>query len=429
MDYIYEPDSSFDFSKLSLGQPQPLQGGSFFTKTLFDTKDIFIQLPKCTTKQGIVQTERKYYLDLLYETISNSVLSEWFENLESTFQKLIFQKRDMWFNNNIELNDIESAFTSSTRLYKSGKQFLVRAYMPRSQISKSIHCNIYDESEKILSINDVDCEKTIIPLVKIDGIRFSAKSFQLEYNVVQIMVLNEKEEIEQCLIKRNNKQSIPTTQNKEITFTHHMKEDVDCLTLLKDDDIHEKKQDIQSKTNYIKNDTNESKSNECNYLEPLDDKITTKKPELYTPDLGKMLVIEDTEDNNGENTVINIKDNKQEKEHIINNDLDKSKSTAIEKEKPNALEKSIVFDDKKKRQSQNNKNIQDLEIVTFDIDDIKDTIKLKKPNEVYYELYKNAKEKAKLAKKTAIEAYLEAKNIKTKYMLDDLDESDDEELF
>ncbi len=53
-----------------------------------------------------------------------------------------------------------------------------------------------------------------------------------------------------------------------------------------------------------------------------------------------------------------------------------------------------------------------------------DTITLKKPNEVYYELYKAAIEKAKLAKKNAIIAYLEAKNIKKTYMIDNLDESE-----
>ena len=51
-------------------------------------------------------------------------------------------------------------------------------------------------------------------------------------------------------------------------------------------------------------------------------------------------------------------------------------------------------------------------------------IKLKKPNEVYYELYKEARQKAKLAKKSAIIAYLEAKNIRQTYMLDNLDESE-----
>ena len=53
-----------------------------------------------------------------------------------------------------------------------------------------------------------------------------------------------------------------------------------------------------------------------------------------------------------------------------------------------------------------------------------DTITLKKPNEVYYELYKAARVKAKLAKKNAIIAYLEAKNIKKTYMIDNLDESE-----
>ena len=53
-----------------------------------------------------------------------------------------------------------------------------------------------------------------------------------------------------------------------------------------------------------------------------------------------------------------------------------------------------------------------------------ETITLKKPNQVYYEIYKIAREKAKKAKKEAILAFLEAKNIKKTYMLDDLDESD-----
>jgi hypothetical protein len=51
---------------------------------------------------------------------------------------------------------------------------------------------------------------------------------------------------------------------------------------------------------------------------------------------------------------------------------------------------------------------------------------LKKPNQVYYEIYQKAREKAKKAKQEAILAYLEVKNIKKTYMLDDINESDDE---
>jgi hypothetical protein len=53
-----------------------------------------------------------------------------------------------------------------------------------------------------------------------------------------------------------------------------------------------------------------------------------------------------------------------------------------------------------------------------------ETMTLKKPNQVYYEIYKKAREKAKQLKKDAILAYLEMKNIKKTYMLDTIDESD-----
>ena len=54
------------------------------------------------------------------------------------------------------------------------------------------------------------------------------------------------------------------------------------------------------------------------------------------------------------------------------------------------------------------------------------SITLKKPNQVYFELYKKARDKAKMAKKAAIIAYLEAKNIKKTYMIENIDSSDNE---
>ena len=56
--------------------------------------------------------------------------------------------------------------------------------------------------------------------------------------------------------------------------------------------------------------------------------------------------------------------------------------------------------------------------------DTLEPLTLKKPNQVYFDLYKEARNKAKLAKKNAILAYLEAKNIKKTFMLDNLNDSD-----
>jgi hypothetical protein len=63
------------------------------------------------------------------------------------------------------------------------------------------------------------------------------------------------------------------------------------------------------------------------------------------------------------------------------------------------------------------------EIQMIVADDL-ETISLKPPNQVYFELYKAARAKAKVAKRNVIVAYLEAKNIKKTYMLDNFDDSD-----
>ena len=58
-------------------------------------------------------------------------------------------------------------------------------------------------------------------------------------------------------------------------------------------------------------------------------------------------------------------------------------------------------------------------------------IKLRKPADIYYEIYAEAKRRAKKAKQQAIEACLEAKRIKNTYMLKEIDhsdESDDENI-
>ena len=63
-------------------------------------------------------------------------------------------------------------------------------------------------------------------------------------------------------------------------------------------------------------------------------------------------------------------------------------------------------------------------IMNINLENTLESIKLKKPNQVYFELYVEARKKAKLAKKNAILAYLEAKNIKKTYMLENINDSD-----
>jgi nitric oxide reductase activation protein len=73
------------------------------------------------------------------------------------------------------------------------------------------------------------------------------------------------------------------------------------------------------------------------------------------------------------------------------------------------------------------------ELTEFNIDlhldnTSKDTMELKKPERVYYEMYQSVREKAKKAKQEAMLAYLEAKNIKKTYMLENLSDSSEDSM-
>ena len=68
--------------------------------------------------------------------------------------------------------------------------------------------------------------------------------------------------------------------------------------------------------------------------------------------------------------------------------------------------------------------IEEIKLDTLETQDNNSVI-LKKPQDVYYEMWKNARIKAKNAKKEALAAFLEAKQIKENFMLENLDSDSD----
>ena len=91
-------------------------------------------------------------------------------------------------------------------------------------------------------------------------------------------------------------------------------------------------------------------------------------------------------------------------------------------------------EDDNKSLSDNKHEVDNLDVANNDIEEINielpegEPINLKKPDEIYYEIYKASRLKAKHMRKLAIEAYLESKDIKTRYMLDDIGDSDDDSM-
>jgi len=153
MNGIYEINSNFDYDQLSLANPTPVQGGSYFTKlSIGDKNNLLVQMPKCKTKTGIVKSGKKYYCDLLFSSADDNLVVQWFEQLEDKCRDLICKKKAIWFQDDLDDNDIETMLSSSMRLYKSGKYILVRVFImkdPHKSEPDNIKCMIYDEMNKL----------------------------------------------------------------------------------------------------------------------------------------------------------------------------------------------------------------------------------------------------------------------------------------
>lgn len=69
-------------------------------------------------------------------------------------------------------------------------------------------------------------------------------------------------------------------------------------------------------------------------------------------------------------------------------------------------------------------NEDDVREVDINLDENVETMNIKKRNDLYSNLYRDAKKKAKIARDLAVYSYLEAKNIKNTFLLDDFEDSD-----
>ena len=414
----FEANKEFPFEKMVLGQPQAMQGGgSYFTKLTIDNKPILMQLPKCNMKNGIVKTKRITYCDLMYEKSNfDEKLSEWVESLEETCQNLIDTKKHLWFSNDLTKDDLETMMSSLVRLYKSGSKALMRTYIDVSRRNGNLKCHIYDENERIVDSATITDKTLMIPLIQIEGIKFTSRSFDVELKLIQIMVLEEKEEVafnKSCMIKRRS--PIPMENLKLEKSLEN-----DNLTVSTDNS------EVEIEENSVKSEISENNSKH--------EDEDNNKTEIELKSENSITLENVQEETSGKKDSILGNEDLEEVELLIDN-LDDA--VVIDSEE------NSVEDNEDKVSSLTEESLPDLEEITLEVKDelspklgiqevelnIKDNaepIILKRPNEVYYEIYKAAREKAKHMRKVALEAYLEAKQIKTKYMLEDLDDSDEE---
>jgi hypothetical protein len=202
MNNIYDFHQPFDFTQLFLTTPVLSNGGNYFIKfVLSGDNPLYIQPPKCTTKQGLVKTNggKKHHCDLVFSN-ANEELIKWIEDLEKYSQEYIFKNRERWFESQLEMEDIDNFFSPSLKIYKSGKSYLLRTTIPTRLGNCTL--KIFDENENEFNNEDLKETTNIITILEIKGIKCSSKCFQIDIEIKQMMVLKPSLLFEKCIIKK-----------------------------------------------------------------------------------------------------------------------------------------------------------------------------------------------------------------------------------
>ena len=375
----YAADASFPFSALVLGTPRPVQGGAHFTQaSLGPGRPLYVQLPRCNFKQGIVTTKRGCYCDLMYDKGQAEGLVEWLLALEASAQDQIYKQRETWFHTELSRDDIESMLTPMSRLYRSGRSILIRTQLRVDRASGKPSCTVYDERESSLDISAINDnpEVTVIPLILIDGVKFSSRSFEIDVRLVQLMVLDPRPEpAAACLIRRDDKRQhgdrhsppvdraeAPTPSAPEVSFSA----------------VEEEGQKACSRA-------------EESVQQPQEDRVIESSQASSPPSEAVPPAPVPEHENEEEAGADEVK----------------------------AAEANYAQD--------NLPSEEGLTEVDIALGSNEESMTLRKPDEVYREIYRSARRKARQMRAAAVAALLEAEQIKEKYMLQDMEESEEED--
>jgi hypothetical protein len=232
---------------------------------------------------------------------------------------------------------------------------------------------IYNDNEELCAPDEITDKNDIITILEIQGIKCSARSFQIEIEIKQMLVLPNNNLFEKCILVKGKPKSDYTDASVKKLGP----------SLVSVENLPLAGYDLSSYEN-----------------EHLGK--TTETPEI----------IVDTSD-------ISVSEN------ILQNGISNEQEELYDA----VQSRELAYYDKNTEESST-----DLKEFELSLDEIPENeqIQIKTRNDVYYKMYQDAKKKAKLAKDLALSAYLEAKQIKNTYMLEDLDDSDsdlDEESF
>ena len=416
---------------LTLENPIYQGNTNYFSKLVFkeNKKNVYFQLPKTKSKQGLVINGTKKYIEFIY-TKNDKYIFSFIENLEGFLIDEILKNKDMWFYNSdsISYDDIENIIMPITKSYKNGNNVLLKTYF---NLNKLI---IYNENKEVIEYDKFNANDYIIPLINVNGIKFSNKNFIIDINLLQLLVISDEEDLtNSLLINISNKNNLKYNSNQkdlekkeiqqhlkeeeylkeEVLKEHDLKEEVLKEHDLKEEVLkeHDLKEEVLKEHDLKENNLKEHDLKENNLKEHDLKENNLKKHDLKEDDLKE----DDLKEDDLKEDDLKEKDLKED--DLKEKDLKEDDLKEKDLKEDDLKEKDLKEDDLKEE------DFNDIIDITNNMtmnDKDNNFINIKTREHIYLDMYNDAIKKAISLKKTAIESFLKAKKIKNDYDLGNL---------
>jgi len=393
MDSILEATDNFQFSSVKLSKPKSTTGGNWLIKFGINNNPFYLQTPKCNTRNGFLKAGKRYYTDLVFSN-DNDEFIRWMENLENMCHEHLHENRATWFDSNLmlERHDIENYFTSPMKIYKTGKYYILRVNVETNLGVPAL--TIYNENNNKVDIDTITDKQDVISILEFKGIKCSSTSFQIDIEMKQMVTIKPVKIFSNCVIR------LPSQSGNSMYEEEDEKEEEE-----QEQDKQEEEEQNNLEKTLLTNVNAENSDIDIPTLEKSNEidvgSLDKDNNDTQTLEIPMISTIPEINDIGTEETILEkndvIQDNRDESTNNINEENDLHVDT-------NELQEFKI----------------DLDDLTEDVN-----INIKKDKDIYYEMYREACRKAKIARDLALSSYLEAKRIKNQYMLDDLTESDD----
>jgi hypothetical protein len=372
---ILESDEGF-----SLGKAIEINRSKMSIPIEIETGATFqIQLPECGTKQGVVSTGTRTYIDLMFDNNSSSKdflveFEEFVSLLQSKCAKEIYKNRADWLVSDSDEPDehqsietFEEMFYPVVRAINRGSNTVIRVDIGRgsrglsASIPSETSCEVYNKTGEERSLSSIHKNSRLIPLIEFSEVLISSTSINLVVELKECLLLDVPCEVtrrERNILFENDDTNETTEktapedqqgvdQEEEQGVEQEVEQEEETLSIASRDELAP-----------VMNEMDEEKDSNCLGLDEL------------------------------EEVDIQVED---ENSHVEND-----------------IEEGLT-------------EVKELDIASSE------TLTLKQPNEVYREIYKAAISKAKRLRQVALDAYLDAKKIKARFMLEDIDDEDEDD--